>query len=161
MVYYKKKWFLDAVILVDFSQTKPAALKLENLGRIGHYSGLENYKFISVDLEYFSTSYRVFKNGKSLGYIDINSFRNGAVINFVEKGSYSFYYEGLFSGKWILRKDLFLLEGSKGEIFLHEADYEGLELLIACSLFVLTKIKRDLLLIAPFILLFIIFLLLV
>ncbi|TVP49742.1 MAG: hypothetical protein EA341_08825 [Mongoliibacter sp.] len=123
------------------------SLKLPILQNSGYFKGKELYTFLSLDL--FGNTYRIYKEGKSIGYIHLHAFRNLAQVNLVEEGPYQFSIHGLLKNNWSIRQGKKSLDVKDNDLFVHLIDTKEEELITACGLFIAAKIKKDLIVFVP------------
>lgn len=146
----KKNPFSDITYVLDESGII-GTLKLPFLNNSAFFSGQELYTFRPID--FIGNSFRIYRKGKSLGYIHFHAFRNMAQINLVEEGPFQFSLRGFINGNWVLRQGKISIERMEDDLQFHHLESKGKELLVACSLFTAAKINKDLIVLVPFIIL--------
>jgi hypothetical protein len=148
----QKKRVFSPWLEVKRSQTTLGFLYLPFFTHSGTYFGKKIYEFRCVNS--WGNSFRIFKNGKSIGYIQMHVFRNLAQINLLEDGPFFFSTKGLSGMEWVVRKGMQSLEMVENKINLHQID-EGIEeTILACGLFLGERVKKDFQLFVPIILIF-------
>ncbi|MBW3469550.1 hypothetical protein [Arthrospiribacter ruber] len=150
---------VSEITYVQDSQGIFGTLKIPFFNNSAFYSGKELYEFHSLD--FMGNSFRVYREGKSIGYIHFHALRNLAQINLVEEGPFQFSLKGIFNGNWVLRQGKISLERIDNNLDFHHLDPKEKELLLACGLFTAAKINKDLIIFLPIILLIWVFLILV
>ncbi|MFD2200886.1 hypothetical protein [Shivajiella indica] len=125
-------------------------LNLPFLENSGTYKGKSIFQINCVNA--WGNSFRIFRDGKSIGYIQMHVFRNLAQINLVEEGPYIFSTKGLFGIDWAVRKGLESVDKDGQKIHFHQMDEELQETLMVCGLYLAEKIRRDFLFFVPAIL---------
>ncbi|WP_373495796.1 hypothetical protein [Aquiflexum sp.] len=146
----RKNLFSDITYVSD-GRGIIGTLKLSFLNNSAFFSGQELYTFHAID--YIGNSFRIYRKGKSIGYIHLHAFRNMAQINLVEEGPFQFSLRGFINGNWVLRQGKISIERMEDDLQFHHLESLEKELLVACGLFTASKINKDLILIVPFILL--------
>ncbi|EOZ91591.1 hypothetical protein A33Q_4659 [Indibacter alkaliphilus LW1] len=158
-IIIQKKNPISEISYVLDSQGIIGTLKLPFFNNSAIYTGKELYNFYPIDI--MGNSFRVYREGKSIGYIHLHALRNLAQINLVEEGPFQFSLKGIFNGDWVLRQGKISLERIGKNLYFHHLDPKEKEHLLACGLFTAAKINKDLIIILPFILLIWTFLILV
>jgi len=123
------------------------------------YIGKEFYNFNPIDV--IGNSFRVYREGKSIGYIHIHALRNMAHINLLDEGPYQFSLKGFINGNWVMRQGKVSIEKMENHLHFHQVEPTEKELLVACALFTAAKINKDLILFLPIFLLACTFLILI
>ncbi|MCH7411557.1 hypothetical protein MM239_19375 [Belliella sp. DSM 111904] len=107
----------------------------------GFYKGDELYAFLSIENN--SNSFRIFKSGKSVGYLHIHPYRNLAHINLLGEGPFQFSIDGLPNSNWSIRQGKKHLEKFGSQLTAYLLEPKERELVIACGLFINAKVKSD------------------
>lgn len=136
-LFFQKIWTL--------SPTKEIGeLKLPFPMGSGFFKGNHLYAFLPI--EGIGSSFRIFRSGKSVGYLHIHAYRNLAQVNLVEEGPYQFSLDGIFNGKWVIRQGKKAVEKSGNQLSTYFMEGDESELVMACGLFIAAKAKADMLL---------------
>ena len=144
----KKNPISDITYVLDESGII-GTLKLSFLNSSAFFTGQELYTFRPID--FIGNSVRIYREGKSIGYIHFHAFRNMAQINLVEEGPFQFSLRGFINGNWVLRQGKISIERTEDDLLFHHLESKERELLVACGLFTASKINKDLIIILPFI----------
>jgi hypothetical protein len=123
---------------------KVGELKLPFPMNSGFFKGTDLYAFLPIDG--VGSSFRVFKSGKSVGYLHIHAYRNLAQVNLVEEGPYQFSLDGILNGNWVIRQGKKSIEKSGNQLSTYFLEGNEIELVMACGLFIAAKAKADILL---------------
>lgn len=154
----RKNLFSENTYVLD-SDGMVGTLKLPFFGNYSLYTGNEFYNFHPIDL--IGNSFRVYKEGKSIGYIHIHVLRNMAHIILLDEGPYQFSLKGFINGNWVMRQGKVSIEKMGNDLHFHQVESTKKELLVACALFTAAKINKDLILFLPIFLLACTFLILI
>ncbi|WP_373520117.1 hypothetical protein [Aquiflexum sp.] len=155
----QKKNLFSAITYVLDAEGIIGTLRLPFFNNSAYYTGKELYKFLPLD--FIGNSFRVYREGKSVGYIHLHAFRNMAQINLVEEGPYQFSLRSFFNGNWVLRQGKISIEKEDNDLEFHRLEPKDKEILLACGLFTAAKINKDLIVFFPIILLIWILLILI
>jgi hypothetical protein len=143
--------FFSEITYLTNSDGIVGSLKLPFFQNSGFFKGKDLYTFSAVDLT--GNTYRIYKDGKSMGYIHLHAFRNLAQVNFVKEGPYQFSMSGVWKNNWVIRQGKKSIEMQDNDLYIYHIDASEEELVVACGLFISAKIKKDLIIFIPIILL--------